>query len=94
MFAVAAMVVGNLAGHIQMPDSKAAAGESARAVQLLERAGFKQQATESVLIQSRESTIEDPAMISTLAGVIVDAHGQKDVTNLQTTLTAKRADLA
>ena len=83
VFAVAAMVLGNLAGHIQMPDSKAAAGESARALQMLEQAGFKQPATESVLIHSRESTIEDSPMISALAGVIVNLNGLKDVTNIQ-----------
>src|SRR5664279_2540835 len=77
VFAVAAMTVGNLAGHVQMKDSQAAAGETATALRLLERAGFTQPSTESVLIQSSQWTIADAPMISAVAGVIVTLNGQK-----------------
>ena len=41
VLAAAAMALGNVIGHRQMPDSKAAAGETATALRLLEQAGFE-----------------------------------------------------
>ena len=79
----AAMALGNVAGHVQMQDSQAAAGETATALRLLEQAGFKQPSTESVLIQSRTQTAEDPPLISAVASVVQTLNGQKDVTNIQ-----------
>ncbi|MGZ4335212.1 MAG: MMPL family transporter, partial [Gaiellaceae bacterium] len=86
VLAVAAMALGNVVGHVQMADSKAAAGETAKALTLLEQAGFKQPATESVLIQSRTHTADEPIFISAIAGVIQTLAVQKDVTNIQNPL--------
>ncbi len=88
VFAVAAMVIGNTVGHIQMADSKAAAGETATALRLLERAGLKQPATESVLIQSRTQTVRDAAFLSAMAGVVQTLSDQQDVANIQNPLVA------
>ncbi|HVP76116.1 MAG TPA: MMPL family transporter [Gaiellaceae bacterium] len=86
VLAAAAMAVGNVVGHVQMADSKAASGETAKALSLLEQAGFKQPATESVLIQSRKHTADEPIFISAIAGVVQTLAVQKDVTNIQNPL--------
>ncbi|MGD0714256.1 MAG: MMPL family transporter [Gaiellaceae bacterium] len=86
VLAAAAMAVGNVVGHVQMPDSKAAAGETATALSMLEQAGFKQPAGESVLIQSRKQTAADPGFISAIAGVVQTLALQKNVTNIQNPL--------
>jgi len=86
VFAVAAMAIGSVVGHVQMPDSKAASGETARALSLLEQAGMKQPATESVLIQSRKHTAGDPIFVSAIAGVVQDLDGQKSVEDIQNPL--------
>jgi len=86
VLAALAMALGNVVGHVQMPDSKAAAGETATAIGLLEQAGFKQPATESVLVQSRQHTASEPLFISAIAGVVQTLDGQKNVTNIQNPL--------
>jgi RND superfamily putative drug exporter len=86
VLAAAAMALGNVAGHVQMRDSQAAAGETARALGLLEQAGFKRPAVESVLIQSRNHTAGDDLFVSAVAGVVQTLAGQKDVTNIQNPL--------
>jgi hypothetical protein len=57
VLAVAALVVGMAAGHKQIPDSQTASGGAAKAVRILEQAGFKEPATESVLVQSRADRV-------------------------------------
>jgi hypothetical protein len=52
VFAVAAMTLGGVVGHVQMVDSQFASGETAKAMQLIESANFKRPSTEVVLIQS------------------------------------------
>jgi uncharacterized membrane protein YdfJ with MMPL/SSD domain len=86
VLAAVAMAVGSLFGHVQMRDSQAAAGETAKALGLLEQAGFKQPAVESILIQSRRRTASDPLFVSTVAGVVQILAGQSDVTNIQNPL--------
>jgi uncharacterized membrane protein YdfJ with MMPL/SSD domain len=86
VFAVAAMAVGSVAGHVQMKDSQAAAGETATALRLLEQAGVKQPATENVLVQSRSYTYGTPYFLATLGVVVQTLSGQKDVTDLQNPL--------
>ena len=64
IFAVAAMAIGSVVGHVQMRESQYSSGETARAVRMLEQAGFRQPASEVVLIQSRKHTVADPIFIS------------------------------
>jgi len=85
-FAVGAMVLGNVVGHVQMPDSQGASGEAARAQTMLERANFKQPASESVLIQSRNATLRNPLFVSAVSNVVQTLQLQKDVTNLRNPL--------
>jgi RND superfamily putative drug exporter len=82
-FALVAMAIGSAVGHLQMKDSQAAAGETARALGMLEGAGFKQPATENVLIQSREWTVKDSPMIQAIGSTVVALDGQRNATNIQ-----------
>ncbi len=85
-FAVGAMVLGNVVGHVQMADSQAASGEAARALTMLERANFKQPASEAVLIQSRNDTLRSPTFVSAVGSVVQTLQQQKVVTNLRNPL--------
>jgi uncharacterized membrane protein YdfJ with MMPL/SSD domain len=86
LFALVAMVLGNVAGHVQMPDSQGASGEAARAQKLLESAHFKQPAGESVLIQSKTDTLRTPLFLSAVASTVQTLSQLKDVTNLRNPL--------
>jgi uncharacterized membrane protein YdfJ with MMPL/SSD domain len=89
VLALLAMALGNVAGHVQMQDSQGAAGETAKALTLLEQAGFKQPATENVLIQSYRYTTSDPLMLSAIGGVVQELAGLKNVTNIQNPLVKR-----
>jgi uncharacterized membrane protein YdfJ with MMPL/SSD domain len=86
LFAVLAMVLGNLAGYRQMKDSEFASGEAATAVKMLEQADMEQPASENVLIQSRTQAYTDPGFQSAIAGVVQTLALQKDATNIQNPL--------
>jgi RND superfamily putative drug exporter len=85
-FAVVAMVAGSAAGHAQMRDSQYANGEVARAIAMLEGAGFKQPAVEDVLLQSGSSRANDPAFVSAISGVVQTLAVQKNVRDIQNPL--------
>jgi RND superfamily putative drug exporter len=88
-FAIGAMVVGGVVGHLQMRDSQMASGEVARALRMLEHAGFKQPAVENVLIQSRSETASSPGFLSVAAGVVQTLSRQPNVTDIQNPLTER-----
>jgi RND superfamily putative drug exporter len=52
-FAMAAVALGTVAGSKKLSDTETATGETARAETILQQAGFKRPAGESVLVQSR-----------------------------------------
>jgi uncharacterized membrane protein YdfJ with MMPL/SSD domain len=83
VFAVVAMALGSVIGHVQMKDSQGASGETAQALRMLEQANFRQPAVENVLIQSRKYDIDSPVMQSAVGGVVQDLAVQKDVTDIQ-----------
>jgi uncharacterized membrane protein YdfJ with MMPL/SSD domain len=80
--AVLAMVVGGAVGAKQLKSWAYTNGESRRAEQILDRAGFNLPARESVLVQSRTATVGDPAFASAVAGVVLTLSQQADVTNV------------
>ncbi len=80
--AIAAVLIGNAAGVVELNDSDTANGETARAERMLEQAGFKTPATESVLIQSRTSTVDDAAFSAAVAGVVQTLSGVDAVENI------------
>jgi RND superfamily putative drug exporter len=81
-FAVLAVVLGQLVGPREMKDWQIANGESRKAAQILDNAGFKIPARESVLVQSSTSTIEDAAFVATVASLVQTLSLQEDVTNI------------
>jgi uncharacterized membrane protein YdfJ with MMPL/SSD domain len=89
VLAVLALVVGMAAGHKQIADSETASGEAATAQRILEQAGFKAPATESVLVQSRDATVRDPKLRSPVVGVVSALSGRSDVINLHNPLLTK-----
>jgi RND superfamily putative drug exporter len=92
-FAVLAMVIGNLVGPREMKDWQIANGESRRAAQILDGAGFNVPARESVLIQSKTSTVEDAAFVATVASLVRTLSLQKDVTNIVSPVDHPKAGL-
>jgi RND superfamily putative drug exporter len=89
VFAVVALVIGMAAGHKQIADSETASGEAAKAQRILEQAGFKAPATESVLVQSKTATIADPKLRAAVSSVVQTLSRQSEVTNIQNPLTMK-----
>src|ERR671936_430241 len=89
VLAVVALAVGMAAGHKQIADSDTASGEAAKAQRILEQAGFKAPATESVLVQSETATIADPKLRAAVSSVLQTLSGQSQGTNIQNPLTMK-----
>jgi uncharacterized membrane protein YdfJ with MMPL/SSD domain len=85
---VAAMVIGSAAGLNVLSDSDTGSGETARAEKILGDAGFKQPATESVLVQSRDGgeTVTDPRFRSAIASLEQTLSQQPAITNLRSPL--------
>jgi uncharacterized membrane protein YdfJ with MMPL/SSD domain len=86
VLAAAAMALGNVVGHVQMPDSQVASGEAAKALRLLERADFKQPATENVLVQSRDLTVDSQTFQAGLGALIQTLSSLRGVVDLQNPL--------
>jgi RND superfamily putative drug exporter len=92
-FALVAMVLGGAVPVKQLKDADMASGEAARAERILEQAGFKIPATESVLIQSKTSTVDDPAFNATVASLVQTLSGEPDVTNIVSPIENPQAGL-
>ena len=82
-FAIAAVVIGSAVGSNTLSDSDTSNGDTAKAEKILERAGFQEPATESVLVQSRTHRASDPAFKATIARTTERLRGLKDVENVQ-----------
>src|SRR5436190_45957 len=83
LLAVVALVLGTAAGHKQIADSQTASGGAAKAQRMLEQAGFKAPATESVLIQSDRETLSSFGFHAAVADVVNELSGTRNVTNIQ-----------
>jgi RND superfamily putative drug exporter len=92
-FAVLALVLGNIVGPKEMKDWQIANGESRRAAQILDGAGFKIPARESVLVQSKTSTIDDQMFAAAVASLVQTLSLQKDVTNIVSPINRPNAGL-
>jgi uncharacterized membrane protein YdfJ with MMPL/SSD domain len=69
-FCVVAIALGAVAGTSMLKQADTAAGGTRKAEQLLKRAGFTDQAGESVLVQSGSATLADPAFRATVGDVV------------------------
>src|SRR5919202_550437 len=85
LVAIVALVVGMAMGHEQIADSQTASGEAAKAQRMLEQAGFKAPATESVLVQSQRETTKSPRFRAAVGDVVrvLNAAELPNVTNVQ-----------
>ena len=85
---IVAVVAGGAVGTKKQSDSDSATGETARAVKILDQAGFQTPAGESVLVQSKILTVGDPRFRATVADVLARLARQPDVTRIQSPLAA------
>ena len=81
-FVVAAVVIGGALGTKQLGNNDTLPGESGRATKILDE-GFKQPAGETVLVQSRSSTADDPAFRAAVADVVRRLSAVSVVTNIR-----------
>jgi uncharacterized membrane protein YdfJ with MMPL/SSD domain len=86
LFVVAAVLLGSWAGLNALSEADTTSGEAARAEHILAGAGFETPATESVLVQSRTVTTDDPAFVSAIGGVAQMVGLLSDVTNVRNPL--------
>jgi uncharacterized membrane protein YdfJ with MMPL/SSD domain len=90
-FCVVAVALGAVAGTKMLKQSDTAAGGTKQAEQILQRAGTKNQAAESVLIQSKTATLADPGFRATVADVARTVAVQPDVQNVRSPLAPANA---
>ncbi|HEX6789299.1 MAG TPA: MMPL family transporter [Gaiellaceae bacterium] len=84
VFVVVAIFAGALAGKVSLTDAEQGTGETARAQTILDKAGFKTPANESVLVKSGTLKASAPAFESTVADVMAGLRTMPQVTNLRT----------
>jgi len=84
-FVFAAFAIGTFVIGTQTATSASGPGESGRANQILEE-GFKQPAGESLLIQSKTLTTDDPAFQSAIRDTLATISQQEDVINVRSPL--------
>jgi uncharacterized membrane protein YdfJ with MMPL/SSD domain len=87
-FVLVAVVIGDLAGSVRLRGSEQAIGDSARAEAILQGAGFHDHAGESVLVQSRGSTIADPGFAGEVRQVTATLAKLRQVEGLRSPLAA------
>ena len=92
-FAVLAVAVGSLVGAKQMKSWAVANGESRRAEQILDRANFDLRARESVLVQSRTSTVDEPVFSAAVGSVVQTLSQQPNATNIVSPINRPQAGL-
>jgi putative drug exporter of the RND superfamily len=85
---VVAIGVGNAVGKVGLESSERSTGEAARAEAILQDAGFKQHAGESVLVQNRHAAASDPAFAGTVRRVVERLRAQHQVTDLRAPVTS------
>src|SRR5688572_10162017 len=88
LFVAAATVLMSALGHVEAKDSDYANGESRRAEQIIEGAGFTERAGELVLIQSQELTTDAPAFQAAVREVTAAIQGTGEIENLQPAIVA------
>ena len=92
-FAVAAVAIGSVVGAKQMKDWEISNGESRRAAQILDQANFAIPARESVLVQSRTATADEPVFQAAVGGVVQDLAMQPNVKDIVSPIEHPNAGL-
>src|SRR5919197_1390236 len=80
-----AIVAGGAVGTKKQTDADAATGKTAKAMAILEDAGFKEPATEGVLVQSKTGTVASPVV----ADVVRRVSASPNVTNVMSPIRSK-----
>jgi uncharacterized membrane protein YdfJ with MMPL/SSD domain len=81
-FVLVAFALGGVVGTKQVDQSAPGPGESGRVQKILD-AGFKQPASENVLIQSRSARVGDPAFTAAIRDVVARVSGVAAVQNVR-----------
>src|ERR671937_254253 len=81
---------GRWVGTKKQTDADAATGQTAKAMAILEDAGFKEPATEGVLVQSKTGTVASPD----LADVVRRVSASPNVTNVESPIVSKNGHAA
>jgi RND superfamily putative drug exporter len=89
-FVAVAVVLGGMIGTKEIDYDTTRPGESGRAERILD-AGFKQPASESVLIESPSIVTTDPAFAEAIAAVVGNLAGLDAVTNVRSPLLPENA---
>src|SRR5438046_896702 len=92
-FALLAVVLGGAVGAKQMKTWAIANGESRRAEQILAGADFKIPARESVLVQSRTATVNQPAFVAAVASLVQTLSGEPNVRDIISPIDHPQAGL-
>ena len=90
-FCVVAVALGTVAGTRMLKQADTAAGGSRKAEQILRDAGFENQASESVVVQSRTSTVSDPGFRAAIRDVTRTVSRQAQVQRVRSPLTPGNA---
>ena len=90
-FCIAAIALGTVAGTKMLKQADTAAGGTRTAEQILKRAGFPDQAGESVLVQSRSATRRDPRFRATVADVVRTVSALPQVERVRSPLRPRTA---
>jgi RND superfamily putative drug exporter len=87
-FCVIAVALGAVAGTKMLKEADTAAGGTKTAEQMLDRAGFPNQAAESVLVRSQTQTLDDPGFRSAVTDVVRTVGGLQNVQRVRSPLVA------
>ena len=83
---ICAVAVGNLAGTVKLTNSEQSVGASARAETILNQGGFRDHASESVLVQSRGLTAASPAFRAEIQAVVARLQTLSQIQRLRSPL--------
>src|SRR4051812_23107182 len=86
-FVAAAIIIGSAVGTKQLTEAESASGESGVAARTLDKAGFKLQPSEQVIVRSKTLTAGDPAFRAVVADVVKRLEGAPNVTRLRSPYT-------
>jgi RND superfamily putative drug exporter len=93
-FAALAILLGGWVGSKPISERNMGAGEAGRALKILDGAGFKLPATESVLIQSRTMKTSDPSFVAAIGGVVQMVSLLDNVTNVRNPLLSPATQIS
>ncbi len=79
---VALVMIGGAVGQKTPTDAQKLDGDSRKAMQIYEDAGFEKKSSEMVLVQSKTKTVDDPAFKAAVADVANTVAKQRVVTNV------------